>query len=371
MKSADIGVGWIADGKMYFQDRFAFGFTTPIIDNTTTDWFALNGKEENGWTALQFKRKLETCDSMDVPIKFGTSTLIYAYGLEDPNPDISYHEKRRGSRTLPLLGYANPPDESKFYGLETYEFKFNNFLVPASDTTYHCKVFKAPVFKEKRHAIAHKMLIEEKNRDIVHHLLVYECDPSTVFPDDNNLPDNACDYDNALNDGSELCRTNIATIWAVGGDLIEEFPEEAGYPVGGDFSVKYYVLEMHYNNDLLISGRRDNSGIRFYVSPTLRLHDMGYLTFGSTSNALGLAIPPRTDRFNVDSYCPAKVTQSFPKDGITVITAYAHTHLQGRSVWTKLIRNGTAVQYLFNTEAFDFNYQFEHKLPKRIQLYPV
>ncbi|CAF3550253.1 unnamed protein product [Rotaria sp. Silwood1] len=59
-----------------------------------------------------------------------------------------------------------------------------------------------------------------------------------------------------------------------------------------------------------------------------------------------------------------------PKSGITGLTAYAHTHIQGRRVWTKLIRNNTAIQYLFNNEAFDFNYQFEHKLPARIQLYP-
>ncbi|CAF4656451.1 unnamed protein product, partial [Rotaria sp. Silwood1] len=91
-----------------------------------------------------------------------------------------------------------------------------------------------------------------------------------------------------------------------------------------------------------------------------------------SSNALGLTIPPYNERFNVDSYCPAEVTKSFPnpKSGITGLTAYAHTHIQGRRVWTKLIRNNTAIQYLFNNEAFDFNYQFEHKLPARIQLYP-
>ncbi|CAF4054075.1 unnamed protein product [Rotaria sordida] len=201
-------------------------------------------------------------------------------------------------------------------------------------------------------------------------MVVYECDPSTVFPDDNNLPNNECDYANARNDGSELCRTNIATVWAIGGDVIEELPEEGGYPVGSDFDIKYYLLEMHYNNPRLISGRRDSSGVRFYVSPTLRQYDLGYLTFGTTANALAIAIPPNTAHFNVDSYCPAQATKNFPKDGITVTTAYAHAHNQGRSIWTKLIRNGTAIQYLFNTESFDFNYQFEHKLPKRIQLYP-
>jgi hypothetical protein len=40
-----------------------------MIDNTTIDWFGLQGREQNGWTAIQFKRSLDTCDIMDVPIK--------------------------------------------------------------------------------------------------------------------------------------------------------------------------------------------------------------------------------------------------------------------------------------------------------------
>jgi hypothetical protein len=40
-------------------------------------------------------------------------------------------------------------------------------------------------------------------------------------------------------------------------------------------------------------------------------------------------------------------------------------------MWTKIIRNQTAVEYLFNAEAYQFNYQFENRLPKRIKLYPV
>ena len=40
-------------------------------------------------------------------------------------------------------------------------------------------------------------------------------------------------------------------------------------------------------------------------------------------------------------------------------------------MWTKIIRNKTAVGYLFNAEAYDFNYQFENKLPQPIKLYPV
>jgi hypothetical protein len=44
-------------------------FTRPIVDNTTKDWIVLKGQELNGWTAIQFKRLLDTCDPMDYPIK--------------------------------------------------------------------------------------------------------------------------------------------------------------------------------------------------------------------------------------------------------------------------------------------------------------
>lgn len=45
--------------------------------------------------------------------------------------------------------------------------------------------------------------------------------------------------------------------------------------------------------------------------------------------------------------------------------------LLGRTVWTKVIRNKTAVEYLFNGDAYQFNYQFQNRLPQPITLYPV
>ncbi|UJR09497.1 hypothetical protein I4U23_013735 [Adineta vaga] len=373
MKGADIGLGWIDQtGQVHFQDRYAYNNSRPIIDTTTTDWFGLQGREQNGWTAIQFKRLLDTCDTMDVAIKSGTNILIFAYGLEDPdmsqpNGLIYYHDNRRGSRMLPLRSYGNPSPDEKFADLDYFDFKLNNYVVPADSTTYHCKIYKAPSsLKERKHAIAHKTIIDPANIDLVHHLLMYECNPTAVF-DDNNLPDGLCDqiYAKLID-----CSANIATGWAVGGDSIVEFPEIAGYPVGGDFEIKYYMVQMHYDNPKETPNRRDSSGIRFYLGKEHRQYDLGYLTVGADSNAMAIAIPPRIDRFIIDSYCPASATTKFPKSGITVTTAFPHTHLQGRSVWTKIIRNGTAVDYLFNGEAYDFNYQFENRLHKPIQLFP-
>ncbi len=54
---------------IFHQDRFAFDKVKPLVDNTTQNWFVLQGQEQNGWTAIQFKRYFDTCDPMDVPIK--------------------------------------------------------------------------------------------------------------------------------------------------------------------------------------------------------------------------------------------------------------------------------------------------------------
>ncbi|CAF1385954.1 unnamed protein product [Didymodactylos carnosus] len=67
-----------------------------------------------------------------------------------------------------------------------------------------------------------------------------------------------------------------------------EFVSKAGYPVGD---------------------RRDSSGIRFYLSTSLRQYDLGCLTFGVKSNAFGIEIPPLMDRFVIDCYCNANVTK--------------------------------------------------------------
>ncbi|CAF1611863.1 unnamed protein product [Didymodactylos carnosus] len=239
----------------------------------------------------------------------GTNNLIFAYGLVDPDPckldgDITYHEGRRGSRILPLRSYANPPPEDKFARLDYVEFRFNNYLIPAADTTYYCEVQKAPTnYSTKRHAIG--ILIEPANRGLVHHVLLYECHPTSKF-DDNNLPHGLCD---TLYLELAMCTTNIATVWAVGGDEIVEFPQEAGYPIGGDFEIKYYLIQAHYSNPQIVSNHHGSTGFRFYLGEELRQHELGYLSFGTETSPFALAIPPHMDKFVVDSYCRASATQ--------------------------------------------------------------
>ncbi len=60
------------------------------------------------------------------------------------------------------------------------------------------------------------MLIDNSNSDLVHHLLIHECNPSFTF-DDAKLPDGVCDDIAAQ---VESCSSNIATGWAIGGDHV-------------------------------------------------------------------------------------------------------------------------------------------------------
>ncbi|CAF4070081.1 unnamed protein product, partial [Rotaria sordida] len=117
-------------------------------------------------------------------------------------------------------------------------------------------------------------------------------------------------------------------------------------------------VRIHFDNSKLLSNNYDNSGIRFYIGNELRKYDLGYLTFAVHESSAGIAIPPVVNQFEIDAYCPVDFSQKFPESGITVISAFPHSHFQGKSVWTKIILNKRAVEYLFNAESFNFNYQF-------------
>ena len=90
---------------------------------------------------------------------------------------IKYHGENRDSRIIALQSYGNPPPESKFTGLDYFEFRLKDvsalltashrssfsfkYLLPAEPTTYHCKVYRVPTrITERKHAIAVRVSVE-------------------------------------------------------------------------------------------------------------------------------------------------------------------------------------------------------------------
>ena len=55
---------------LIFQDRFAEGKFTPVIDKSQ-DWIIEFGEQEDGYTILGFRRSLTTCDPRDLDILVG------------------------------------------------------------------------------------------------------------------------------------------------------------------------------------------------------------------------------------------------------------------------------------------------------------
>ena len=79
--------GFVKDGKVEVYDLYSTGNFGPHSLDTelggTDDILNYNGKEEGGFTTIEFKRSLGTGDQYDIPIQKGVNKIIWAYGSND------------------------------------------------------------------------------------------------------------------------------------------------------------------------------------------------------------------------------------------------------------------------------------------------
>jgi hypothetical protein len=62
---------------------------------------------------------------------------------------------------------------------------------------------------------------------------------------------NNSEWSNAMS----YCR-KLSLVWAFGGPLVQDFPEDMGYPLGGgEDEFKYFILEIHYDNPMQIKSQ--------------------------------------------------------------------------------------------------------------------
>ena len=219
----------------------------------------------------------------------------------------------------------------------------SNFSIPSKQTTYACQRFDMPakVNDANHHIIRFDPIIVR--RDIVHHLIVFSCDarPASADPWECGLE---------MPGG---CKEFVWG-WALGG-LSECIPPEAGIPVGAN-GPKFFVIQMHYNNDQRVSGAIDSSGVTMHITPNLRKYDASVVLNGAAEN--DIVIPPKQQAFQVVSDCPAFCTeQVLPDTGIWVYAYLLHMHLLGARMWTEITyANGTRA-VLGEVPVYDFNAQ--------------
>lgn len=103
MKNADIIEGFVKDGNLTIEDMFCaveIGPHPPDIQSGgTDDILASAGKFDNGYTTVEFKRKLDTGDKFDRPLVKGINKIIWAYANE---PVLTFKHSSRGSGEIEL-----------------------------------------------------------------------------------------------------------------------------------------------------------------------------------------------------------------------------------------------------------------------------
>ena len=87
MKDADMVIGFIKDGLTTVSDQFSTGIYGPHSPDTdlggANNILDFDGKEEDGYTTIEFKRALSTGDEYDNEFNNGKNEIIWSYGSSD------------------------------------------------------------------------------------------------------------------------------------------------------------------------------------------------------------------------------------------------------------------------------------------------
>ncbi|CAF1008830.1 unnamed protein product [Brachionus calyciflorus] len=375
MDNSDVVVSWINnDGSHHFSDRHIRG--RQVLKDKVQNWFPIAIFQQDDYLITKFTRKIKICDESneDLDIPEGTPMTIFAYGSVLVDDDIGYHNTNRGTKTVPLINSLNAAPKINLDEVEQVEFRANYTLDKSKDTEYFCTMFKLPVdwAKEKRHLIRYETLYTPGTEENLHHWTVNECGPDfeKEFLKSNSIPDPAFCYSPNWIKALSYCR-KISLAWAVGGSIIQDFPEDLAYPLGGsDQETKYFFLEIHYDNPRLKNGVKDYSGVRFYATKNYRKNEFGVFTVGAEESAQGIILPPRAESFKLNYACSRDCTDMLfeQQDEIKVFSTLPHAHLLGKEIYTKVIRDGKEVAYLANNKFYDFNNQYYNFLNKPVTL---
>nr|XP_045584690.1 DBH-like monooxygenase protein 1 homolog [Procambarus clarkii] len=359
MQGADIILGWICDkGHVFLYDLHGEGNWHPVLDDSQ-DLKILGGYQNDTHTVLRFSRLWDTCDDWhDFHITSDTTRIIWAYGREDP-PDVG-RVAMHGHRGTKSLYLQEPRFSLPDFGddVSVWNLHASNVSLPDdSDTLYWCKLFKVPPLRRKTHVIGFEPVIEARNLEHVHHMLIFEC----------TLEDAARHYEKWLQVKGAQCYTRNMPLswfhctvpvvaWAVGSEG-EMWPDHVGYPLGEEHGgTNYFMMEIHYDNPKLKKGVVDGSGIRLYHTEKLRQYDSGVFSVGHSVSSSHI-IPPGQN-WKTIGHCFSECTrQSVPEGGLKVFQGVLHAHLLGRDITLRQIRNGRELPVNFKDMFYDFNYQ--------------
>ncbi|XP_021507619.1 dopamine beta-hydroxylase [Meriones unguiculatus] len=364
MENADIIMLWTDGDRAYLADAWSDQKGQIHLD-AQQDYQLLQAQRTPDGLALLFKRPFVTCDPKDYLIEDDTIHLVYGI-LEEPFQSleaINTSGLHTGLQRVQLLK-SEFPTPAMPADVQTMEIRAPNVSIPNKETTYWCYITELPQGFARHHIIMYEAVITEGNKDLVHHMEVFQCaDEYETIPKFNGPCDSKMKPDR-LN----YCR-HVLAAWALGAKAFY-YPEEAGVSFGGLGSSRYLRLEVHYHNPEKIQGRRDSSGIRLHYTSTLRSYDAGILELGLVYTPL-MAIPPQETEFVLTGYCTDKCTQkALPPSGIHIFASQLHTHLTGRKVVTVLARDGKERKVVNRDNHYSPHFQEIRMLKKAVSVFP-
>ncbi|GAB1598046.1 hypothetical protein Ahia01_000081500 [Argonauta hians] len=365
--NADFFVHWVDENYVqHCKDLWMRADSKGVLHiDDQQDYKIVSGQLNKHALVVEYQRHFDTCDTYDYPFDNGTINIVFFIGENK----FHYPEGVNITSLSPglqrvLLLKADLPVPAHPKDTWTFSIRAPNVIIPAKETTYWWYTTEMPNIPERHHIIQYEGVISKGNEDIVHHIEVFICEwkPGTKIP-----------YFNGASLASEkpkelsACR-HVMGAWAMGAAGLH-LPASAGFPIGGNIS-RHVVLEVHYNNPEKRSGVKDHSGIRFYVTPTLRKYESSIMEIG-LEYVNKMAIPPRQKRFILAGDCTSKCTElAFPEGGIYIFASQLHTHLTGKKVTIRHIRNGIELPRINFDDHYSPHFQIIKLLHKPVHILP-
>ncbi|KAL0275472.1 UNVERIFIED_CONTAM: hypothetical protein PYX00_003309 [Menopon gallinae] len=367
-ESADFCIFWTDWMRtQHFQDTWTDESGRIRVDRRQ-DCLDFLYKWHDGTLKFTFSRKFQTCDSEDYAIDDGTTHVVWMEGkgplfaVEGVNVSSSVSNGFERTQLLKAQNTQVKHPEDTW----TLEVLANKVRVPDVETTYWCHVHELPEsLKNKHHVIQYEPVIQKGNEHIVHHMEVFHCETDVKEEIPNYV--GPC-FAEDRPEKTKVCKRVIAA-WAMGAGPFS-YPKEAGLPIGGPEYNQFVMLEVHYNNPGLTSGVIDSSGVRLYLTPSLREYDGGVIELGLEYTDK-MAIPPGQSAFQLSGFCVSECTAvSLPESGIVVFGAQLHTHLLGVRAYTKHMRKGIELRELSRDNHYSTHFQEIRRLKRDVRILP-
>uniref|UniRef100_A0A453Z062 DOMON domain-containing protein n=1 Tax=Anopheles gambiae TaxID=7165 RepID=A0A453Z062_ANOGA len=385
MAGSDLVLVWVDDrtGKPNVLDCHGSkdNHHMPVQDDTQ-NYHIESGFQNLTHTSVTFRRALETCDPHDVIIGSDTMKILWSYGDRDPVAgSLKGHSGNRGARSIHFLGpmFRRPADALQRDDLRQWDVTVKNVSIDTSmDTLYWCKILKAPTLREKHHIIGYEALLTKESstkQPLVHHMTLFECSTNSYPGSDPNSWDVWVKSSGAVCNSNLLtprdwdsCITPVAT-WGVGASG-QFLPEHIGIPIGGDKGApKYYMLEVHYDNP---RAKRvlDHSGFRIHYTRHVRKHDAGMMISGVSVSDTQMIPPGQKLYRNVGICGPSCTGAVFPAEGINIVSAALHSHVAGRKMKLRHVRDGKELPRIVEDDNYNHNFQQVRQLENETSVLP-